>query len=138
MMWQMLTALGRAAVDGAAHFLLGLADTVASHSRVPNPVAAARAVRASAASGPGCCTTVHEHLRTAGLLNDQDHDACGAACAPYPVQDLLDILGPWGLRGAVRTAVELYTTYGDPDDVLSTTQVEQLHRATAHFGAEDD
>ncbi|MET8768586.1 hypothetical protein [Streptomyces sp. NPDC004658] len=137
-MRQTLTALGRAAVDGAAHFLLGLADTVASHSRLPNPVAAVQAIRASAAAGSGCCTTVHESLRTAGLLNDQDHDACGVACAPDPVQDLLDILGPWGLRGAVRTAVELYGTYGDPDDVLSTTQVEQLRLASAHFDAEDD
>jgi hypothetical protein len=137
-MRQTLTALGRAAVDGAAHFLLGLADTVASHSRVPNPVAAVRAIRTSAASGSGCCESVHERLRAAGLLTDQAHDACGAACAPHPVQDLLDILGPWGLRGAVRTAVELYDAYGDPDDLLSTTQVEQLRLATDHFGAEDD
>ncbi|MFF4205604.1 hypothetical protein ACFYZ8_33705 [Streptomyces sp. NPDC001668] len=136
-MRQVVTGLGRAAVDGAARLLLRLADTVTSRSRVPNPVAAVRAIRVSAASGSDCCKTVHDHLRAAGLLTDQDHDVCGAACAPCPVQDLLDVLGPWGLRGAVRTAVELYDTYGDPDDVLSTTQVEQLRLATAHFHADD-
>ncbi|MFB6887581.1 hypothetical protein ACFCY8_42950 [Streptomyces noursei] len=47
--------------------------------------------------------------------------------------DLVDVLGALGVRGAVRSAVELYGTYGDPDDVLSTTQVDQLCLAAEHF-----
>jgi hypothetical protein len=133
-MRDLLRAGGRAVVDGAARSLLGVADTVTRRSRVPNPITTVRIIRdLPGGSADDCCQTVHAHLRAAGLLDDRDHDACGPARAPYPVQCLLDVMGPWGLRGAARSAVELYVTYGDPQDVLSSTQVEQLHLAAAHF-----
>ncbi|MFE2639507.1 hypothetical protein ACFXKF_32895 [Streptomyces scopuliridis] len=34
----------------------------------------------------------------------------------------------WDTRSAMRTAIELYDAYGDPDDILSSSQVEALGR----------
>lgn len=39
----------------------------------------------------------------------------------------------WDLRGIARTAVELYDNYGDPNDVLSSSQVEVVERARVLF-----
>jgi hypothetical protein len=44
-------------------------------------------------------------------------------------------LDPWDLRSIARTAVELFDTYGDRGDVLSTSQVEVLERVRALIGA---
>ncbi|MFJ8676764.1 hypothetical protein [Streptomyces sp. NPDC093589] len=60
----------------------------------------------------------------------------GAAALPDDLDDLVVVLGHLGVRGAVRSAVELFSTYGDPDDVLSTTQVNQLCAAAEHFDTE--
>ncbi|MEW2434299.1 hypothetical protein AB0952_08960 [Streptomyces caniferus] len=63
--------------------------------------------------------------------------ACsGATAFPDDLDDLVEVLGHLGVRGAVRSAVELFGTYGDPDDVLSTTQVDQLCAAAEHFDTE--
>ncbi|MFE4497106.1 hypothetical protein ACFRKD_32140 [Streptomyces niveus] len=49
------------------------------------------------------------------------------------LDDLLSILGPLDLRGALRSAVELYGEYGDRNDVLSSAQVENLGVLAEHF-----
>ncbi|GGX54501.1 hypothetical protein [Streptomyces noursei] len=59
------------------------------------------------------------------------------ACCDAVLDDLVDVLGALGVRGAVHSAVELFGTYGDPDDVLSTTQVDQLCLAAEHFDVYD-
>lgn len=52
-----------------------------------------------------------------------------------PLEDLVEVLGPLGVRGVVRSAVELFGTYGDSQDVLSTVQVDRLCVAAEHFAA---
>lgn len=54
-----------------------------------------------------------------------------------PLEDLVAVLGPRGVRGAVRSAVELFGTYGDCEDVLSTAQVDQLCAAAEHFATRE-
>lgn len=50
-----------------------------------------------------------------------------ATTAPFvtPGSEHID---PWDMRSAMRTAIELYDTYGDPEDILSSSQVETLNR----------
>lgn len=56
------------------------------------------------------------------------------ALAEGPLAGPLSVLGPLGLLGALRAAVELYGDNGDPNDVLSISQVEQLTALAEHFG----
>ncbi|KUN32512.1 hypothetical protein AQJ11_03015 [Streptomyces corchorusii] len=42
-------------------------------------------------------------------------------------------IGSWGALGVMRSAVELYGENGDPNDVLSDTQVEQLAALAKYF-----
>ncbi|GGZ73168.1 hypothetical protein ACFOOM_01005 [Streptomyces echinoruber] len=57
--------------------------------------------------------------------------------AAGPVDDALTgplaLLGPLGVLGALRSGAELFVEYGDPNDVLSLTQVEQLDKLIEFF-----
>ncbi|MEU6331555.1 hypothetical protein ABZ851_30390 [Streptomyces sp. NPDC047049] len=82
---------------------------------------------------------VQEALVARGFPPHPSSERCAIApcsCDAAALDDLVDVLGALGVRGAVRSAVELFDTYGDPNDVLSTTQVDQLCAAAAHFDTE--
>jgi hypothetical protein len=52
-----------------------------------------------------------------------------------PLAGPLNALTPLGVLGALRSAVELYGEYGDRNDVLSSTQIDQLCALAEHFDA---
>ncbi|MFD3422457.1 hypothetical protein [Streptomyces decoyicus] len=66
------------------------------------------------------------------------YDTCSCeADLSDDLDDPTDALGALGVREAVRSAVELYGTHGDPHDVLSATQVDQLCAGAEHFANKD-
>ncbi|WP_030236824.1 hypothetical protein [Streptomyces sp. NRRL S-350] len=71
---------------------------------------------------------VGQVTKLAGLFADYDGDLDGP----------LRLVGGLGVRGALRTAVELYDTVGDPDGALTAEQVDQLGQLDAMFAAEEN
>ncbi|MDJ0347213.1 hypothetical protein QMK19_39075 [Streptomyces sp. H10-C2] len=135
------TALADTATDALARLLLRCADTVTARSRVPNPFAAVGAVQELLATtgGGDFYEAVQERLVALGFPPSKGCGRCASgpcACTQF-LAGLLEALGPLGVHGAVRSAVELYGASGDPHDLLSGTQVDQLCAAAEHF-AEDD
>lgn len=138
MTWLRTTA--RAAMDGAARLLVRWTDTVTSRSTVPNPVVAVRTVQLllTEMGGADFYEAVQERLTALGFpsLACDDCDNYPCTCDDDALADLIEALGPLAVRGAVRSAVELFDNYGDPNDVLSTTQVDQLYAAADLFNTE--
>ncbi|MFI9026325.1 hypothetical protein [Streptomyces sp. NPDC053560] len=61
--------------------------------------------------------------------------------APAPADVLADVLAvvePLDVRGALRAGTELWAETGDPQDVLSESQRETLSTLRAHFTSIDD
>ncbi|MFD9040854.1 hypothetical protein [Streptomyces bottropensis] len=138
MTWLRTTA--RATLDGAARLLVRWTDTVTSRSTVPNPVVAVRTVQLllTEMGGADFYEAVQERLTALGFP-PLGCDGCNnhpCTCDDDALADLIEALGPLAVRGAVRSAVELFGTCGDPHDVLSTTQVDQLCAAADFFNAE--
>ncbi|MEV7885154.1 hypothetical protein ACWD3I_25485 [Streptomyces sp. NPDC002817] len=137
-----LRTTGRTALDGAARLLVRWTDTVTTRSaNVPNPVVAVRTVQLLLAKtgGGDFYETVQERLTAFGFP-PMGCDGCKGApctCDDDALADLIEALGPLAVRGAVRSAVELFGTYGDPHDVLSSTQVDQLCAAADLFDTGD-
>jgi hypothetical protein len=135
-----LRATTRAAVDGTARLLVRWTDAVTSRSTVPNPVVAVRAVQLLLAETGGAdfYEAVQERLTALGFPPvgcDGCHDH-PCTCDADALAELVEALGPLAVRGLARSAVELFGTYGDPHDVLSTTQVDQLCAAADLFNTE--
>ncbi|MGW1976638.1 hypothetical protein [Streptomyces sp. NPDC001889] len=108
-----VAAVGRVAGQ-AARFLLRRSNTLRTRDDVHH--------------GTGCVRG----------LSGPARPVCDApACRTCPIDDLLDLLGPLGLRGVVRSAVELYGTCGDPAGILSTTQIDQLCSVAEHLDRHD-
>lgn len=81
--------------------------------------------------------TVRSRAALGGAMRRLGRNCRALPDAYDPLGDLVDVLGPLGVRGAVRSAVELFGTYGDPEDVLSAAQADQLCAAAEHFDAYD-
>lgn len=139
MTWLRTTA--RATMDCAARLLVRWTDTVTSHSAtVPNPVVAVRTVQLLLAEtgGTDFYEAVQEKLTALGFppVGCAGCKNRPCTCDEEALADLVEALGPLSVRGAVRSGVELFGTYGDPHDVLSTAQVDQLCAAAELFNRE--
>ncbi|WP_019061449.1 hypothetical protein [Streptomyces prunicolor] len=139
MTWLRATALR--ALDGVARLLVRLADSVTSRSAtVPNPVVAVRTVQLLLAEtgGGDFYEAVQERLTALGFppVGCGGCNGYSCTCDDNALAELVQALGPLAVRGLVRSAVELFGTYGDHHDVLSITQVDQLCAAATLFDAE--
>ena len=136
-----LRTAARTALDGAARLLVRWTDTVTSHSAtVPNPVVAVRTVQLLLAEtgGGDFYEAVQERLMALGFppMGCEGCNGHPCTCDDDALAELVEALGPLAVRGAVRSAVELFGTYGDPHDVLSVRQVDQLCAAADLFDTE--
>ncbi|MFH0246350.1 hypothetical protein ACGRHY_28915 [Streptomyces sp. HK10] len=136
-----LTPRSRAALSGAARLLARLRPAAPAGPDSASALDAVRTVQRLLAEHDGAefHEAVREQLLARGFPPLPPCERCGVAPRSReadPLDDLVDVLGPLGVRGAVRSAVELYGTYGDPSDVLSSTQVDQLCAAAEHFDTE--
>ncbi|MBA0053451.1 hypothetical protein E0L36_22005 [Streptomyces sp. AJS327] len=50
-----------------------------------------------------------------------------------PLADLLTLMSPLDLRGALRAGAELHAAYGDPNDEFSSSQRRNLRALAEHF-----
>lgn len=112
-------ALYRLGVDLAARVLVVVRDAAGASGDRACTRCSLPLWRHRQPGGSGTCRSF-----TSLPVPETSCDMAAEALAP-----LLDEFNGWDLRGLVASAVELYGEYGDPNDVLSTSQTNALQRA---------